>query len=39
MGTLGKSDDKMRLRFDGTPKSSQTFKEAMIKWADSEGFH
>ena len=39
MGTLGKSDnDRMRLRFDGTPKLYQTFKEAMIKRADAEGY-
>ena len=38
MGTLGKSDnDKMCLRFGGTPKWYQTFKEAMIKRADTEG--
>jgi hypothetical protein len=39
MGTLGKSDnDKMSLRFDGTPKTYPTCKEVMIKWADGEGF-
>ena len=40
MGTLGKSNnDKMSFRFDdGTAKTYPAFKEAMIKWADEEGF-
>ena len=32
MGTLAKMDAK----FDGTPKSWDKFKEAMLKWADTE---
>ena len=38
MGTLGKVvKDKPRLRFDGTPKTYQKFKEDVIKWTDAEG--
>ena len=37
MGTLvKKTDDK--IAFDGTAKSWPPFKEAMLKWADAEGF-
>ena len=39
MGTLGKADiNKMSFRFDGTAKTYLAFKEAMIKWADSQEF-
>ena len=39
MGTLGKADiNKMSFRFDGAAKSYLAFKEAMIKWADSQEF-
>ena len=32
MGTLAKMDAK----FDGTPKAWDNYKEAMLKWADTE---
>jgi uncharacterized protein YjgD (DUF1641 family) len=39
MGTLGKADiNQMCFFFDGTAKSYPAFKEAMIKWADSQEF-
>ena len=34
--TLAKPDAK--LNFDGTVKTWPLFKEAMLKWADGEGF-
>ena len=36
MGTLAQTDAK--LKFDGTVKTWPLFKEAMLKWADGEGF-
>ena len=36
MGTLAKTDAKPK--FDGTVKMWPLFKEAMLKWADGEGF-
>ena len=36
MGTLAKTD--ARPKFDGTVKMWPLFKEAMLKWADGEGF-
>ena len=36
MGTLAKSD--ARPKFDRTVKMWPLFKEAMLKWADGEGF-
>ena len=36
MRTLAKTDAKPK--FDGTVKMWPLFKEAMLKWADGEGF-
>ena len=35
MGTL---EPPAKIKFDGTPKSWPTFKEAMLKKADSDGY-
>ena len=36
MGTLEPPRLTAKIKFDGTPKSWPTFKEAMLKGADSE---
>jgi len=39
MGTLEQSETaNVKVKFDGTPKSWPAFKEAMLKWADGQGF-